>query len=117
MTRSIWELRHVKSLIAAGFNDCEVARVTGIPGTTVKNWRYGSRDRELQLDQCGRRAQTARQDCPICEGGTTDSRSYAYLLGIYLGDGSISSHARGVERLTVTLDTSYPGIIGSARER
>lgn len=99
------------SLIAAGLNDCEVARATGIPRGTIKNWRHGSRHRELQLDQRGRRAQTARKDCPICEGGTTDSRAYAYLLGIYLGDGGISTHARGVERLTVTLDTSYPRII------
>lgn len=36
---------------------------------------------------------------------------YVYLLGLYLGDGSISTHARGVFRLRVTLDQRYPGII------
>ncbi|MGH2949377.1 MAG: hypothetical protein ACRDPC_24500 [Solirubrobacteraceae bacterium] len=34
-----------------------------------------------------------------------------YLLGLYLGDGCISGHARGVYRLRLFLDASYPGII------
>ncbi|HLY50692.1 MAG TPA: hypothetical protein VKR21_16000 [Solirubrobacteraceae bacterium] len=37
-----------------------------------------------------------------------------YLLGLYLGDGSIASHPRGVFRLRITLDIAYPGIIDSA---
>jgi hypothetical protein len=40
--------------------------------------------------------------------------AYAYLLGLYLGDGDITSHARGVFRLRVTLDSRYPDIILSA---
>jgi hypothetical protein len=36
---------------------------------------------------------------------------YAYLLGLYLGDGCISAHRRQVFRLRITLDTAYPGII------
>ena len=39
-----------------------------------------------------------------------DAASYAYLLGIYLGDGCISDHPRGVCRLRITLDAIYPGI-------
>ena len=34
-----------------------------------------------------------------------------YLLGLYLGDGCLSRHPRGVYRLRVTLDHAYPGII------
>jgi hypothetical protein len=37
--------------------------------------------------------------------------SYVYLLGIYLGDGCLSQHPRGVYRLRVTLDVAYPGIV------
>jgi len=33
-----------------------------------------------------------------------------YALGLYLGDGCISAHARGVYRLRFFLDTRYPGI-------
>jgi hypothetical protein len=40
--------------------------------------------------------------------------AYAYLLGLYLGDGDITSHARGVVRLRVTLDSRYPGIVSCA---
>jgi hypothetical protein len=36
---------------------------------------------------------------------------YAYLLGIYLGDGCISAHPRGVFRIRVFLDAAYPGIL------
>lgn len=39
---------------------------------------------------------------------------YVYLLGLYLGDGSISAHARGVFKLRLTLDAVYPGIIQEA---
>jgi hypothetical protein len=34
-----------------------------------------------------------------------------YLLGLYLGDGCMSAHRRGVYKLRVFLDARYPGII------
>lgn len=34
-----------------------------------------------------------------------------HLLGLYLGDGSIATHPRGVYRLRITLDVKYPGIV------
>jgi hypothetical protein len=37
-----------------------------------------------------------------------------YLLGLYLGDGFISAHRRGVYRLRLALDVKYPGIVASA---
>jgi len=37
---------------------------------------------------------------------------YGYLLGLYLGDGWITTHARGVFRLGISLDRAYPGIVG-----
>jgi hypothetical protein len=33
------------------------------------------------------------------------------LLGLYLGDGSIATHPRGVYRLRIFLDRAYPGIV------
>lgn len=36
---------------------------------------------------------------------------YAYLLGLYLGDGCISKAPKGVFRLRIVLDRQYPGII------
>ncbi len=37
--------------------------------------------------------------------------AYVYLLGVYLGDGCISAHRRGVYRMRVHLDVRYPGIV------
>jgi len=37
--------------------------------------------------------------------------SYPYLLGLYLGDGCISQHPRGVARIRIALDLNYPGIV------
>ncbi len=40
---------------------------------------------------------------------------YPELLALYLGDGSISTHAR-TERLRIVLDRKYPTIIGDCRD-
>ena len=57
--------------------------------------------------------------CDLCGGSPHDftslPRSYPYLLGLYLGDGCISEHPRGVARLRVHLDLRYPGIIEECR--
>lgn len=41
--------------------------------------------------------------------------AYAYLLGLYLGDGSLSCGARDVWRLRITMDDRYPLIIERAK--
>jgi hypothetical protein len=38
-----------------------------------------------------------------------------YLLGLYLGDGSIATHPRSY-KLRLSLDSAYPGIIHEAAE-
>ena len=40
-----------------------------------------------------------------------DAGAYAYLLGLYLGDGCITPLPRNVFKLRVALDEKYPGII------
>ena len=54
--------------------------------------------------------------CPKCghvehDFAAVPVTAYAYLLGLYLGDGTISKARRGVFKLRITLDTRYPGII------
>jgi hypothetical protein len=58
---------------------------------------------------------TEPQVCPSCGGASHTlaaeaHAAYAYLLGVYLGDGCISEAARRVS-LRVSLDIAYPGII------
>jgi hypothetical protein len=40
-----------------------------------------------------------------------DERAYAYLLGMYLGDGHISTEPNGVHRLRIAACDDYPGIM------
>jgi hypothetical protein len=100
--RSADELRLVDGLIAAGINDCEIARRTGIPRRTVCDWRRGRRPR---FDKY--RAVDIGGDPTIDPSG---ERAYAYLLGLYLGDGHITQMPR-TYRLRITLDGLYAGIV------
>lgn len=86
-------------LCRIGLTTSEIARRTGVPRTTIRDWRMG------------RRSQHRSSGCPFHDTSPLDEPSYAYLLGLYLGDGCISAARRGVWRLRVTLDTAYPGII------
>ncbi|BBZ76897.1 hypothetical protein MANY_22340 [Mycolicibacterium anyangense] len=100
------EFRHVQQLIAAGLNDCAIARETGIPRRTVQVWRSRppNWDRERRAGQC-----TGNHNF-----GQLPPKEYAYLLGLYLGDGCISRTGRAW-RLRVALDKKYPGIIDNCR--
>ena len=107
--RSLDEVALVRSLIDAGLNDCEIARRTGIPRATVRDWRVKPQPPVRRAD-----------GCPVCGHPEHDpealpAREYAYLLGLYLGDGCISPHRRGVFHLRVTLDVRYPLIIDECR--
>jgi hypothetical protein len=94
-----------KRMIAWGMNDCAISRLMGIPRTTIKDWRT------KRVGDESRSGISRRSTCPICDGLELDTRRYAYLLGLYLGDGCISACPRGVYKLRITLDNRYPGII------
>jgi hypothetical protein len=95
--------------IKAGVNDCEIGRRLGIPRGTIRDWRVGlaagsgGRTKEWS----GRRAAS----CFRCNGGSVDEEAYAYLLGMYLGDGCLSLHPRNVYRLRIFCDLKYTDII------
>lgn len=79
-------------------SDYAIARILGMSRVTVLNWRNRkptfSRRREVDLDSF-----------PL------DPCAYAYLLGVYLGDGCLTAPPRGSLRLAITLDKIYPGVI------
>jgi hypothetical protein len=39
------------------------------------------------------------------------SPAYVQLLGLYLGDGCLSAHPRGVFKLRISMDARYPGVM------
>jgi hypothetical protein len=89
-TRS--DYREVKALAAAGLSDYAIAARLGIPRSTVHNWRH--------RDSPPHATRTKGDGMP------SDASAYAYLLGIYLGDGHVVSG-----RLEIYLDAEYPGIV------
>jgi len=98
----------VLALAAEGLNNCEIARQTGIPRRTVRDWVRGGR----------LAGGLGRGDCQRCGGPFHDppavpARDYAYLLGLYLGDGTITRSRRDVLRLRIALDSRYPEIIAA----
>ena len=90
-------------LHAAGVAFGEIHRRLGLPRDTVAHWLYSERGRKIRFDR----------RCPRCDRPTRkidDPRSYAYLLGQYLGDGHVLMTGR-VPLLTVTCDLRHPGLI------
>ncbi|OEJ38570.1 hypothetical protein AR457_25860 [Streptomyces agglomeratus] len=93
------------ALLREGVTNAEVARQLNVPSGTLGYWRH--MDRASRGECPGRRG--AR--CPRCDGRPLDHAAYAYLLGLYLGDGHISQYStHRSPSLMITLDDSWPGI-------
>jgi hypothetical protein len=94
------------ALVAAGVNDCEIARRLGLPRTTVRDWRRPTYTRVVGphgVDTCARCWQPMT---PVC----LPADDYAELLGLYLGDGCICRVHR-IYRLRISLDVRHPGVV------
>jgi hypothetical protein len=105
------EYAEALDLLAGGLNDRQVARATGIPRSTIRDWRARPRDE---------RRVASFPVCPSCGIAHHDlarlpRASYAYLLGMYLGDGTIDRYPR-TWRLRISLDCAWPGIARECRE-
>ncbi len=104
MTRPFDLVKQSLALAGDGLSTSEVARRVGVPRSTVRDWLAGRVPARYERGGTG---------CPAC-GSVHDlaalPAAYAYLLGIYLGDGCLSAHPRGVFKLRISLDARYPGI-------
>ncbi|MFJ4339736.1 transcriptional regulator [Streptomyces sp. NPDC088915] len=64
------------------------------------------------------RARRTSVPCPRCRplpGLPDDTAAYAYLLGLYLGDGCISDHPRGGHYLRIACADAWPRLIEACR--
>jgi hypothetical protein len=83
-----------------------ISRATGISRATLREWRDNPE-----------KAQAPRASCPRCGGDPVPPEpraDYAYLLGLYLGDGCISvggDPAKGVWKLRIACADAWPGLI------
>ena len=97
------EVGCVHELHALGLTARQIATETGIPRGTILKWIRDRRPVAVVCPLCGREPH---------HFDLLPSREYAYLLGIYLGDGSIAKLTKGVFALRIYQDTRYPMIIG-----
>lgn len=94
------EKEQATRLCESGLSDREVARRTGLPRTTIGNWRRnpGQSHRVRAVDPNWRPGAAA---------------AYCYALGHYLGDGHIVCSGRSA-RLCLSLDARHPQIAAEA---
>ncbi|WP_030772021.1 hypothetical protein [Streptomyces sp. NRRL F-2664] len=94
------------SLLRGGARNADVARHLDVPLGTVSYWKHI--DRRKRGEPVAIRPSLL---CPRCDGRALDPSAYAYLLGLYLGDGHISHYVKHkVPSLVITLDNAWPGI-------
>jgi hypothetical protein len=97
MAYDVAEYRAVMALLDTGLSDYEVARQTGVNRATVRNWRRASHP-----------PQRVAYEELAATWSVPDGASYCYLLGAYLGDGTICVQQGAW--LQIVNDRRYPDI-------
>jgi hypothetical protein len=91
------------AMVAQGRSLNSVSRQTGISRAAIRSWQQ-------RLEPLPRMASPD-------PGPPADDHAYAYLLGLYLGDGCISAHPRGGGYyLRIACADTWPGLIQECRE-
>jgi hypothetical protein len=92
-------------LIENGFTLRATSMSTGVSRSTLRDWRdHPEKD-------------GSRASCPRCADSPTlpeQTAGYAYLLGLYLGDGCISAAgnpAKGIWKLRIICCDAWPGLV------
>lgn len=93
----------------AGSTVAEVARQFGLPYPTVRHW---CRDRP-EPKQLGTESRCFR--CRSDVDNPTDPAAYAYLVGLYLGDGHLVTSAR-VPVLRIYCADAWPGLVDACEQ-
>ena len=101
MTRPSHQAVRALELHRAGLNNCEISRATGIPRSTIRERITPRYVRRTGPDQ----------GCFRCLGYEPAGRTYAYLLGLYLGDGCLTASRKQVWHLRIFRDQRYVGLI------
>jgi hypothetical protein len=117
--RTIKEYERILYLWERGNNQLEVARLTGSPRGTIRDCikRFRTVRGLIEYQQLSlnnhRRPETLEFliNSKPCNKPNI-SQAYAYLLGMYLGDGYINKEPR-TYKIRISLDSRYPNIIES----
>jgi transcriptional regulator with XRE-family HTH domain len=107
------DVRRAFELAAEGLTQTQIAERIGAGQTTVGRWLRQGADATLSSPMRQRASSGCPDRCPPRVGLLP--RPYAYLLGQYLGDGTIAHTRRGVYRLFISCTTAYPVILDETR--
>ncbi|KWT57428.1 hypothetical protein ADL21_34710 [Streptomyces albus subsp. albus] len=99
--------KHTLALLAQGRSLNSVSRETGISRSAIREWRTRIEPLPRPATECVR---CASQPQP-----PADPAAYAYLLGLYLGDGCISPQPHGGYVLRIACAEAWPGLIDACR--
>lgn len=102
----------VLALREDGLGARRIANRLSLPVATVGDWLAGKLPAHSRAQDPTASARCASCGLPSHEFDVL-THDYVYLLGLYLGDGSIALHPRSVYRLRISLDARYPGIVAS----
>jgi hypothetical protein len=97
-------------MINGGQSLRSVSKSTGISRATLRDWREHPEKLNKRRTVCPRCADTPSLPGP--------PRDYAYLLGLYLGDGCISAwgdRAKGVWALRIACADAWPGLVAECK--
>ncbi|MER7172911.1 helix-turn-helix domain-containing protein [Streptomyces mesophilus] len=93
------------ALLRGGAKNADVARQLNVPNGTIGYWKHEDR---AKRGVCPGRVHAR---CPRCDD-VLDEQAYAYLLGLYLGDGHIiQSKALRAPSLSITCSAAWPGLM------
>ncbi|MEN8653362.1 helix-turn-helix domain-containing protein [Streptomyces sp. 21So2-11] len=98
-------------LVAQGHSLNSVSKRTGISRSAIRDWQIRVEPLPRMLGQA--------KPCPRClstPGVPDDTVAYAYLLGLYLGDGCISPHRQVGYYLRIACADAWPELIGLCRD-
>src|SRR5581483_6251961 len=99
------EREEANRLFSTGLSAWQITKAMGIPRSTIRDWvEPGRQDRQ-------RYTPVTRLPRKV-DFIALPKHDHAYLLGLYLGDGTISGSRRGVYRLRIFMDSRCPKIIG-----
>ncbi|MFF8589892.1 helix-turn-helix domain-containing protein [Streptomyces sp. NPDC015220] len=98
------------ALLRDGVRNADVARRLDVPLGTISYWKHVDR---AKRGECPGAHQSA---CPRCDRDLNEE-AYAYLLGLYLGDGHIiQNRAMRTPSLSVACTESWPGLMDACEE-